>query len=119
MKMRITWNIRSIAIAAVLPCAGAFTAAYAAPPQYQIYDIGVVDVGDTASQGFGVSDAELRSAVRYTLAAAKRLPGLSTAGSLACQTWRDAIMPCRTALTTLAASWGLLRPQPLAQAGCR
>src|SRR5207249_3996786 len=57
MKMRITWNIRSIAIAAVLPCAGAFTAAYAAPPQYQIYDIGVVDVGDTASQGFGVSRA--------------------------------------------------------------
>src|SRR5882724_4164819 len=57
MKMRITWNIRSIAIAAVLPCAGAFTAAYAAAPQYQIYDIGVVDVGDTASQGFGVSRA--------------------------------------------------------------
>jgi len=57
MKMRITWNIRSIAIAAVLPCAGAFTDAPAATPQYQIYDIGVVDVGDTASQGFGVSRA--------------------------------------------------------------
>ncbi len=27
----------------------------AAVPQYQIYDIGVVQVGDTASQGFGVS----------------------------------------------------------------
>ncbi len=27
----------------------------AADPQYQIYDIGVVQVGDTASQGFGVS----------------------------------------------------------------
>src|SRR5882724_13404708 len=56
MKMRITWDIRSIAIAAVLSCAGAF-AAPAATPQYQIYDIGVVHVGDTASQGFGVSRA--------------------------------------------------------------
>jgi hypothetical protein len=26
-----------------------------APPQYQIYDIGIVQMGDTASQGFGVS----------------------------------------------------------------
>ena len=26
-------------------------------PQYQIYDIGVVQVGDEASQGFGVSPA--------------------------------------------------------------
>ena len=31
--------------------------AHATPPQYQIYDIGVVQVGDTASQGFGVSPA--------------------------------------------------------------
>src|ERR1700682_514127 len=29
----------------------------AADPQYQIYDIGVVQTGDTASQGFGVSTA--------------------------------------------------------------
>src|ERR1700682_294577 len=28
-----------------------------ADPQYQIYDIGVVQTGDTASQGFGVSTA--------------------------------------------------------------
>jgi hypothetical protein len=26
-----------------------------APPQYQIFDIGIVQIGDTASQGFGVS----------------------------------------------------------------
>jgi len=25
------------------------------PPQYQIFDIGVVQMGDTVSQGFGVS----------------------------------------------------------------
>jgi hypothetical protein len=34
-------------------------AAPAATPQYQIYDIGVVEIGDTASQGFGVSHAEI------------------------------------------------------------
>jgi hypothetical protein len=31
------------------------TAAASVPPQYQIYDIGIVQTGDTASQGFGVS----------------------------------------------------------------
>src|SRR5438552_3095768 len=62
---------------------------------------------------------ELRSVGRYTPAGARRLPGPSTVGSLACQTWRDAIMPSRTALMTLVASWGLQRPQRLAQAGYR
>lgn len=31
------------------------TAALTVPPQYRIYDIGLVQTGDTASQGFGVS----------------------------------------------------------------
>lgn len=31
------------------------TAVLTVPPQYQIYDIGIVQTGDTASQGFGVS----------------------------------------------------------------
>jgi hypothetical protein len=44
-------------IAAVLSCAVAIPAAHPGTPQYQIYDIGVVEVGDTASQGFGVSHA--------------------------------------------------------------
>ena len=57
MKIRMTSNVRSIAIAAVLLCAAGFAAALAATPQYHIYDIGVVDSGDTASQGFGVSRA--------------------------------------------------------------
>jgi uncharacterized membrane protein len=57
MKIRMTSNVRSIAISAVLLCAVGFAAAPAATPQYQIYDIGVVDVGDIASQGFGVSRA--------------------------------------------------------------
>src|SRR5256885_16863687 len=50
MKIRI--SIAALLLSAV--------AGYAAPkttPQYQIYDIGVVQVGDTASQGFGVSHA--------------------------------------------------------------
>jgi len=32
-----------------------FPASTATTPQYQIYDIGVIDAGDDASQGFGVS----------------------------------------------------------------
>src|SRR5439155_523015 len=40
----------------VSPSAELYNAPAPAPtPQYQIYDIGVVDVGDTFSQGFGVS----------------------------------------------------------------
>src|SRR5712664_3066663 len=53
MKTTITSSTSSAAIAIVLLCA----VASGATPQYQIYDIGVVQVGDTASQGFGVSRA--------------------------------------------------------------
>src|SRR5205823_320634 len=55
MKIRITSDVRSIAVAATLPWLVAVTPAVATTPQYQIYDIGVIDPGDTASQGFGVS----------------------------------------------------------------
>jgi cell division septation protein DedD len=56
MKIRITLNVSSMAIGTALwlvtvPAVPAIT------PQYQIYDVGVVEVGDTASQGFGVSRA--------------------------------------------------------------
>jgi hypothetical protein len=54
MKLR---NIFSSAMAAALLWASILPEAHATPPQYQIYDIGVVQVGDTASQGFGVSRA--------------------------------------------------------------
>ena len=50
MKIRI-----SIAVLLLLAVAG--STATATTPQYQIYDIGVVQAGDTASQGFGVSHA--------------------------------------------------------------
>ena len=55
IKIRIASNVRSIGIAAALLWAVSVPAAPAGTPQYQIYDIGVVEVGDTASQGFGVS----------------------------------------------------------------
>jgi uncharacterized membrane protein len=57
VKRKLTCNIRSIGIAVVLQCSAILPKAHATTPQYQIYDIGVVDPGDTASQGFGVSRA--------------------------------------------------------------
>jgi uncharacterized membrane protein len=57
MKIRITSNTFSSAIAAALSCVATIPATSAPVPQYQIYDIGVVQPGDTASQGFGVSRA--------------------------------------------------------------
>jgi uncharacterized membrane protein len=55
MKIRITSNIFSSAIVAALLWASILPEAHATPPQYQIYDIGVVLAGDEFSQGFGVS----------------------------------------------------------------
>ena len=46
---------RFIAISAALLWVAIISAATATTPQYQIYDIGVIEVGDDASQGFGVS----------------------------------------------------------------
>lgn len=52
-------NIRFIAISAALLWVSMVSAATATTPQYQIYDIGVIDAGDDASQGFGVSPGGL------------------------------------------------------------
>ena len=49
MKIRTTFNIFSSAIAAAVLWASIPSEAGATTPQYQIYDIGVVDVGDTVS----------------------------------------------------------------------
>jgi hypothetical protein len=48
-------KILSIAVAATLFCVATLPVISAPIPQYEIYDIGVVDVGDDFSQGFGVS----------------------------------------------------------------
>src|SRR5437762_3860557 len=57
MKIRFRSNGQSIAVVAALLCLAEVAAAVAVTPQYQIYDIGVIEVGDTASQGEGVSRA--------------------------------------------------------------
>src|SRR6266699_6373569 len=57
MKTNPRSNRRFIAFTAGLLWVAIISAATATTPQYQIYDIGVIDVGDTASQGFGVSRA--------------------------------------------------------------
>src|SRR3982751_3948994 len=48
-------NIISIAVAAILFSVATLPAISAPVPQYEIHDIGVVDVGDGFSQGLGVS----------------------------------------------------------------
>ncbi len=55
MKIRITSNTFPSAVVAALLFVPIIPATSAPVPQYQIYDIGVVDVGDTFSQGLGVS----------------------------------------------------------------
>ena len=55
MKTNARWNSRFIPITAALLAVATVPAAAATTPQYQIYDIGVIDPGDDASQGFGVS----------------------------------------------------------------
>jgi uncharacterized membrane protein len=57
MKTQDRWDVQFTAITAALLLVATDPAATATTPQYQIYDIGVVEVGDTASQGFGVSHA--------------------------------------------------------------
>jgi hypothetical protein len=59
MKINVTSNIRFSAVAATLLYLVAAPGARATTPQYQIYDIGVVEVGDAASQGFGVSHGDV------------------------------------------------------------
>src|SRR6266480_1152243 len=55
MKTNARWNRRFVAFTAGLLSVAIISAAIATTPQYQIYDIGVIEVGDDASQGFGVS----------------------------------------------------------------
>src|SRR3954447_23217584 len=53
--MKLISKVTSIGVAATLFWVVGLPATSAPVPQYQIFDIGVVDVGDTFSQGIGVS----------------------------------------------------------------
>ena len=55
MKRPSTLSLQFFGFACAV--SAACSSAVAVAPQYQIYDIGVVQVGDSASQGFGVSPA--------------------------------------------------------------
>ena len=55
MKINCRSNARFAAITSALLWFATVPAITATTPQYQIYDIGVIDAGDDASQGFGVS----------------------------------------------------------------
>src|SRR6516162_1856958 len=55
MKTEARSNLRFVAFSIALLSIALFPAATATTPQYQIYDIGVIDTGDDASEGFGVS----------------------------------------------------------------
>jgi uncharacterized membrane protein len=55
MKTNAPLNVRFTAITLALLVATTMPATKAGAPQYQIYDIGVIDAGDDSSQGFGVS----------------------------------------------------------------
>jgi uncharacterized membrane protein len=55
MKTNAPWNVRLIAITASFLAVATVPAVNGGTPQYLIYDIGVIDAGDNASQGFGVS----------------------------------------------------------------
>jgi hypothetical protein len=55
MKTNATTNLRFIAFTVALLSVAMVSSVNATTPQYQIYDIGVIDPGDNASQGFGVS----------------------------------------------------------------
>lgn len=55
MKINAPWHLPLITITAALLVLATPAVADAGTPQYQIYDIGVIDAGDNASQGFGVS----------------------------------------------------------------
>jgi uncharacterized membrane protein len=55
MRAKARWKFRFVAISAGLLWVAIVSGATGTTPRYEIYDIGVIDAGDDASQGFGVS----------------------------------------------------------------
>ena len=119
MKTNARSNLRFIAFTVALLSVAILPAATATTPQYQIYDIGVIDAGDRPHRALVCRTAELRWADRFAPAEVRRLPGHSTAASLACRILPGAITRFPTARMTTASWWGLPPPHFSAPAGCR
>ena len=77
MKTNARSNFRFIAFTAALLSVAILPAATATTPQYQIYDIGVIDPGDDAShRALVCRTAELRWVDQSAPAEVRRLRGL-------------------------------------------
>ena len=93
-------NRRFIAISAALLWVAIISAATATTPQYQIYDIGVIDVGDDASQGFGVSHGGIAVGRSIRTGGSQAFSWTIKAASLGCRILRGAVTQSRTARLT-------------------
>jgi uncharacterized membrane protein len=115
MTIKSLSDVRCVAVGAVLLWLVALPAATATTPQYQIYDIGVIDPGDDASQGFGVSRAGIAvgrsirtggsQAFTWTLnGGIVGLPNLAGRNHAVCNSANDNGVVVGTAATTLFGS---------------
>ena len=89
------------------------------PPQYQIYDIGVVQAGDEASQGFGVSPAGIAVGRSLSNDGSQAFSWTLKVVLSGCRTWPVAVTAYLTARTTVASSLALAPLLLLARAGYR
>ena len=97
---------RFIAISAALLWVAIVSAATATTPQYQIYDIGVIDPGDDASQGFGVSHGGIAVGRSIRTGGSQAFTWTLKAASLGCRILPGAITRSRTARMTTASCVG-------------
>jgi hypothetical protein len=88
-------------------------------PQYQIFDIGVVQTGDTASQGFGASAGGVAVGRSLRTGGAQALAGPKAADASPCPTSRAGPSPSQTRLTTTELSSAQGQRPHSALAACR
>ena len=113
--------MRALTKVSVLIASAAVAATVSAAPQYQIFDIGVVEVGDTASQGFGVSPAGLAVGRSFRSGGAQAFtwtPGGGLVG-LPNLAGRSFAVANSANDTGAARSWAPPQPRRSARAGCR
>jgi hypothetical protein len=94
-------------------------AAATADPQYQIYDIGVVQTATPRRRVLVYRLSGSPSAARFGAAEARPSPGLLAAASSACRTYPAAASAFPTALTTAAWLWVPAQLRRSARPGCR